>query len=1317
MMFTRGEYCDGSSTYGVICAHSKQDAEVLLVTSGTIASAYKTDGTNEYSYINPKAKEMYKVLKNGIAGCKAKNGEPMQFSLGSSMRHNYTKAKVDYSIELFDGEVVGAFISWGDGCSIFLEYTDDKNLIPNGIPYVALTVSRITTDQVLDEVPVRSVEEIALEKEDVSWLKYKKYYVVNDDDTAEKIFSSLDNWTGPISYDTETTGLKINCFGKINSEYSRKLAEYNAANPDHQLRADRLVGIIFCVEENVSYYFPCFNRKFKNLYTSDTEARRKAISIIKDRYSKPHSNPMQDDMEDYFRKTPEDQWSPDVILMERVRSILEKGHIVAHNGSFEYKVGCLYGIDTNLKDDTMIMHQIMYKFRSTTSNRGEPSNLKYLAKVELGIDQWELSDFFPDFKEDKSGQVRAANKRGKKKGSKIDFSYMDYAGTRVYAPTDGDVTFLLFKKYKHDMMDNHKEQEYIYNVEVIVSCCIGYMEFFGHRLDERKIYGVRDKTKAELACIESEIRQAVGFSKPDEIDAYNHLKESIDAFSEVDNAGDEDARNNAIKGMLESTESLYSVIAKNEENQLNLGSPAQVAELFYDVLGYPMQGDKRSVASKQIKPLLKAKNDDGTQAYPVANMYAEYKKKDTLLVKFYDNLPYFMYPGGYIFSSFGQISTATGRMSCSHPNAQQYPKAITGICIPRDGYVMMDADYSQIEYRVLTALAGNTELAHLFADPDSDYHTLMASKMYGVDYAAVTPKMRSDAKSFNFGIPYGMGFKSLAILLTGNSKPSSVDEAKEKYELYFKNQPRTRKFFDQVKEMALVNKYTRTHWCRYRYYSFTDANGNENNARKGAALRQAGNAVIQGCLGGDTLIQTKEFGIVKIKDVAGKRLHVWDGTSWALGDITYSGKKQKCIVTFSTGQEFVCSPIHKFLISSANGTKNFIECCDLKYGDAVVYNKRSSLTVKGYKWHDSKDLDLTVKSVAITDEYIDMYDVCNTDNGYYVADGVITHNTAADIFKISVARNFMYIRENHLQGLLLIINMIHDEQLFEVNVQKLNMQRVLADVGKNMQFKVEGFPPLYIGAGIGPAWGKAKGKMAEIHPLLLEQFTEEAKDIPIFHEDKAVDTNEVLKYFAKRVLDFRRKKVRDYICDPNNYNKDLHPAIGNLLNLQFTYGHDKDKEGLNDKEFTQLCLDEFIKHEGIQGVDSSMFKAKEESMEDVEEDAEYTDGDEENEDDVEIGDNMFTVVDESDMVFGATIQDLIHQFKFFISPKYKVCGIDAIDMYYTKKDELVDYLCQHICDEDADGAMQIVFLQPGNILNRTGLYVNNISEDVVASKV
>ena len=522
----------------------------------------------------------------------------------------------------------------------------------------------------------------------------------------------------------------------------------------------------------------------------------------------------------------------------------------------------------------------MYKFRSTTSNRGEPSNLKYLAKRELGIDQWELDDFFPDFKES-VGEVRTkAGGKKKKAGSKIDFSYMDYDGTRVYAPTDGDVTLLLFLMYKKDMLENHKEQEYIYNVEIVVACAIAYMEFYGHRIDEDKIAAVRDQTFARLACIESEIRQAVNYANEKELDAYNKLKEAMEVFKNADKNGTKEERNQANDATLQAVEDLNAAIASNEEHVLNLGSPSQVAELFYDVLKIPFSGEKKSVAKKEVKGLLKAKDDEGKPKYPVVHMYSDYKKLDTLRTKFFDNLPYYMYPGGIIFSSFGQISTATGRMSCSKPNAQQYPKDVTGIVVPRPGYVMMDADYSQIEYRVLTALAGNDGLAKLFSDPDSDYHTLMASMMYGVPYASVTPKMRGDAKSFNFGIPYGMGLGSLAILLTGVNNATTRAEAADKYEKYFENQPKTRQFFDKVKEMAQVNKYTRTFWSRYRYYSFTDADGNENNARKAAALRQAGNAVIQGCLGGDTRIQTKEYGIVKIKDLVGQSLLVWDGDKW-----------------------------------------------------------------------------------------------------------------------------------------------------------------------------------------------------------------------------------------------------------------------------------------------------------------------------------------------------------------------------------------------------------------------------------------------------
>lgn len=1596
-MFTRGEFTSNNVTYGVIMNYTKACIEAILVTSGTVVSAYKTDATGSYSYNNVRAKELVQLIKNGVKGCTSKNGTPMPFELGAMTQHEFTKTKVEYIMQMHKGEVVGAYIQSGDK-RVELTYNDQCE-IPANIPYIKLTEVQVkkeldVAEDDLDAVPVRSVQEIALEKDDLTWLQNKKYYIVNDDETAEKLFTFLDNYNGAIAYDTETTGLRINCFGKINSEYSKSLQKYNEEHPDEQIRSDRLVGIIFCVENDTSYYFPCFNRKFKNLYEDiDSPIRNKIINNIKTRYTIGDRRDSDGDMRDYVLNTPADQFRLDVILMERVRDILHTKHIVAHNGTFEWKVGWQYEIDTNLTDDTMIMHQLMYKFRSTTSNRGEPSNLKYLAKRELGIDQWELSDFFPDWKADSTGTVRTkAGAKAKKSGSRIDFSYMDYEGTRVYAPTDGDVTFLLYNLYKKDMKKNHADMEYIYSVEIIVSCAIAYMEFYGHRLDESKILGAREQTRANIAMIVSEIRQLISYSNNDEVIAYNNLKQlrkDIDAAK-----GDEKV---ALEAKLpDMVNSLNSAIDANTDKVINLASPAQVCDLFYNKMKIPVPGDKQSVAKKEIKALLKEKDENGKDKYPIVHMYSKYKNEDTLMTKFFDNLPYFMYPGGYIFSSFGQISTATGRMSCidenslittvggykkikdmqagdlvycydeegnlrikkvlnvmdkgmkecvklhwestgthtsgelictpdhkilsknsgwvradslsynepvyhlrrssedrprlygtnsiceqeqlvikkeifktdnynmvihhkdevttnndpsnlelktrkehssehskelasqgrlkyehlaeyaksgefvlhgeehpcyikksaeeleqmlinaeyivtkipmdfstyvkkceeagfdykdalaknrkefkevdreefvntynkhngvvyaiakdlgigrarvatlirqygleasieniddeayitifkqcngdvnkmqnecesigvklttseirknntrlglvsigvdddtftevflnnkgsiratakelgisfykasctvkrlnicynhkivgienvgihhvydlevedchnfianeicvhncSRPNAQQYPKVITKIVSPRPGFVMMDADYSQIEYRVLTALAKNTELAKLFSHPDSDYHTLMASLMYSVPYASVTPQMRSAAKSFNFGIPYGMGIKSLSILLNGKSDKKSCDEAMEKYELYFKNQPRTRKFFNDIKEMAQVNGYTKTLFNRYRYYSFTDKDGNVNNGKRAAALRQAGNAVIQG--------------------------------------------------------------------------------------------------------------------------------------------------TAADIFKIGVARNFSFIRRNNLFGKMLIINMIHDEQLMEVDVQHLNMQRILAEVGKNMQFHIDGFPPLYIGAGIGPAWGYAKGKMAEIHPLLLEQFTKEAESIPIYREDCStpVDTKEVLDYFQNRVYEFRRKKVADYLADPANWHQDIHPAIGGLINLQFNYGRGDDAkayvgpngEKYNDTEFLLLNIADFLKENNIDAK-PEYFTAQEQQKE-VEEDNSYDDSDEEepNVDDM-VDDSaepqIFSKIDESNKLFGASLHDYIGIFGTCILEKSRVCGIDTRNLHFRKRDAIIAYLMNYICDEDDPDGNQIVFLTDGNILKYTGIYVKGL---------
>lgn len=1189
-MYSKGKFHSKGKDYDALVNYTKSGTEVLLISKGTIVSAYKTDKTGNYSFASMAAQDLFKVVSKGLGYCNSKNGTPMPFvGLGAVNRHEFSKMKLHYDITEINHELVECDISNNEtddnGSSkmtLSLSHID-KAIIPNNIAYVKLTeVKDVKTvenaEEDLDNIVTRSIEEIALTKEDGgAWLKNKKYYIVNDDATAEQIFEYLDNYDGAIAYDTETTGLKINCFGKVGSHYEKELAEYNASHPDEKIREDRLVGIIFCVEPNVSYYFPVFNRKFKNLYQDlNSLIRKKTVEIIKARYTTGEFKDRDSDMANYIRNTPENEWRLDVILMERVRDILSKKHIVTHGGIFEWRVGWTYEIDTNICDDTMIIHQLIYKFRSTTSNAGEPSNLKYLAKHDLGVDQWELKDFFPNFKADDTGLVKERKDgKGPKKGSRIDFSYMDYAGTQIYAPADGDMTLELYLKYKKDMLEHFKDFEYIYNIEIIVTCAMGYVEFYGHRINESKINGARLQTAAEIVDVEEQIRQAINYASQDEINVHNQLK-TVMAEAEKGDVNDP-----AISGKLDGlAKKLRETIDANTDHALNINSPAQVAALFFDVLGYPDPDGKRSVSKKVYKGLAKEVGDDGKLKYPIAGLYQKYKAKVTLQTKFFDQLQYFQYPEGLIFSDFGQISTATGRMSCKHPNCQQYPKVITKIVEPRPGYIMLDADYSQIEYRVLTALAHNSGLRELFSSPDSDYHTLMASLMYDVPYASVTPQMRSSAKSFNFGIPYGMGFKSLAILLHGNASPESVDDAKVKYEMYFKNQPNTRKFFDNVKEQAQVYGYTKTAFNRRRYYNFTSKDGTVNNAKKAAALRQAGNAVIQG--------------------------------------------------------------------------------------------------------------------------------------------------SAADIFKISLARNFTFIRNHNLYGKLLIINLIHDEQLMEVDVQHLNAQRILAEVGRNMQFSLPEFPPLYIGAGIGKAWGTAKGKMAEIHPLLLEQYTKEAINISIERTETTWnDPSKVIEYFDKRNLDFRRKKVADYITDPSHWNQPLHPAIGGLINLQFNYGRggdakayvDENGNHVTDAEFLEMNLADFIKENGLNVDPHTFFEDKDQvqvETQDEEEDKEYDDDDDENPDDIATSisddpDKVFSVVDESDKTFGSSLQDIISVFGCCLLENQRVCGIDLRGMSNKGRNSMIDALCEYVCEPTDSKGLQLVFLKDGNILDKTGVYVSGIN--------
>ena len=1278
-MLTSGRVKLQGTEMDAFCWHNEHTVEVCLAKDNIVVSAYKSEYDTEYMFIDTKARQIASLIKKAInKKVSSKKITTCPFKLGIMDEYQVTlSGGFECAVNKHKGLLVGLYIIGGD-VEVDMVFMSTDNLLPKNISYVRLTRVQQYTDEESGEkrIPVRTLEEIALEK-DVSWLKEKKYFIVQDAVSAERIFRFLENYDGPISYDTETTGLRINCFSKYGSVYMSDLAQYNknidaefrgkvdsgdmteAELEDKKIRSDTLTGIIFCWKPNEAYYFPCGNRLFDNLYENrNDDFVKQIIKWLRDKKKVDDPNAELESTQ-YFNSCTDEEVTCDFLLMDRCRDILQNKHLVAHNGPFEWKVGYMYDIITNIKDDTMILHQIMYKFKDTSRNSGENSSLKYLVNKEFGVDQLELSDFFAGYSDE--GPEIKGSKRKKKKGYRVDFSYMDYRGSKAYAPADGDFTLQLFYKYKKDLVENYKELEYIYNIEVVTSCAIAYMEFYGHRIDESKINGAREDTLNKCKELEAQIRELAGLAPTDE---------------------------------------------------LNIASPAQMAKLFFETLEIPFKGEKPSVAKKELKQYLKLKDADGNPQYPIINAYSEWKKADTLLTKFFDNLQNFMYPGGFIFSHYKQIETGTGRMSCNGPNAQQYPKVVTAMVSPRKNCVFFDADYSQIEYRVLTALAKEKNLMDMFKDPDTDYHTLMASRMYGVDYSLVTPQMRSDAKSFNFGIPYGMGFGSLAILLRGANTPEFREEAMEKYELYFKDQPNVRQFFDDVKEAATINKYTRTEFNRRRYYRFTDKDGNYSSQAKGRALRQAGNAVIQGCLDGNVRIQTKEFGIVKLKDVADSTLHVWDGDKWSRGDILYSGQKRKCIVRFSTGQSIICSPIHKFLVGDdPYESAGYKECNELKQGDVIKINHTTELKVDKY---NNSTCGIAVESVEITDEYIDMYDVCNTDGGYYVADGIITHNTAADVFKIAMARVYTYIRRNKLFGKVYITNMVHDEGLYEIDVSKLNPKAIMRDIVNCMQFKIDGYPPLFVGGGFGMSWKDAKGKDAEIHPVLSQNIANMAASEPV-NLTQPLSVEEVIKMFDGFNFEFRKQKISDYLCDSNNFHKALHPVIGNLLNTFFSFGIPEDEE-----DRTLKILARFIEEYNLP-ISAEMYRIND-IQEDIEEEEGYEDEDEENDEDAEgqeLGYSEFALLDESDKAYGVDLVELIDLFGYMISKNLGVCGIDIRGMRYTEIERVSNYLEEHAAIEgdDINDCLEVVLLTNNNILNRTGYYVKDIEGSAIAKIV
>ena len=704
--------------YTIFLVDDKRESQLFVMSKeGYFISAYKKLVDSAFCYHDKFAKAIYDKITVHMRLCTSKNCSPCPFELGVAQRHNFERSHTNYTIDRFNECIAGCEIA-SEKYYIYLQYTDKQINIPDTINWTELTAPRAkkankglgeefaSDEEILDDVVVRSLAEIGLDK-DITWLDNKKYFVVNDDNEAEKIISLMEQYVqtrnGPVAYDVETSGLLINMFGKIGSKEKAQIDEINrqkVLNGDTPYRVDTLTGLILTIQPDVSYYFPVRNRKFKNLYQKDGEGKlskttKQTITWIKDQYRYGIYKDRDDDMARWVRSHDDADFTSDIILMERLRWLLTHANIVAHNGVFEWKTTWLYNIDLNLKDDTMVMHKLMYKFNDMTrGNLGERSDLKYLTYKHFGINQLELSDFFADYKEDDSGIISSTSKRKKKKGSKIDFSYMDYEGSKAYAPADGDFTLQLFLMFKADLLKNYSKMLYIYQVEIIVSCAIAYMEFYGHRIDEEKIEQTKNEQLTQKLILEADFRKQIDYSSPIEDELNGQLKEVVGELSGIfkslnnTNLSDEEIkdlkeqRDNLINTRIDISNQLRDAIGKNER-VVNMASPAQMAQLFFVERKIPFKEDEKpSVGKKVLKEYTQMKNPDGKPKYPEIDIYRKWKDLDTLLTKFFDNLPDYMYPGGFIFSSYGQISTATGRMSCSKPNARA-----TSSCISKVKYM------------------------------------------------------------------------------------------------------------------------------------------------------------------------------------------------------------------------------------------------------------------------------------------------------------------------------------------------------------------------------------------------------------------------------------------------------------------------------------------------------------------------------------------------------------------------------------------------------------------------------------------------------
>jgi len=286
---------------------------------------------------------------------------------------------------------------------------------------------------------------------------------------------------------------------------------------------------------------------------------------------------------------------------------------------------------------------------------------------------------------------------------------------------------------------------------------------------------------------------------------------------------------------------LTKEIYKDAGEEFNIASPLQLREILFEKLELPTEGVKKgktglSTSAEQLEKLW--------EVHPIIKKISDFRELSKLQNTYIDVLPTLINKKtNRIHTTFNQAVTATGRLSSSDPNIQNIPirtemgREIRKAFIAEKGNVLVVADYSQVELRIVASLAKDKKMMEIF-DQDKDIHQATAAAINGVELDKVTKEMRRAAKAVNFGVLYGMGSYGLSW-----RAGIPVWQAKEFIKKYFEQFEGVKKYMDQTLEFTKKEGYCETLFGRRRYIPELNSN---NYQLRAAAERMAINHPVQG---------------------------------------------------------------------------------------------------------------------------------------------------------------------------------------------------------------------------------------------------------------------------------------------------------------------------------------------------------------------------------------------------------------------------------------------------------------------------------------